>query len=599
LAFRARQNPGKRPIRGFQLKVFLAGRVSVETNGLVLDDARFPGRQGRLLFAYLVMAQGRPVPRDELAEALWEGAPPATWDKALAVLASKLRGVLAEAGLDYPNALTSAFGCYRLDLPMGSWVDVIAASNAVQEADEALAAGNLKRAKAAAGLAASLAHETFLPGEDRAWVEERRRDLADLRARALSTLAEACLRANDAGAAVNWAGQALALEPFRETGYRLLMEAHAAVGNRAEALRVYDKCRRLLADELGTYPSPETEAIYRRLLEPPAHVPRESTEPVPVSAPAARRRRWLLFAAVAALALAVPIAVLTTRGSARLVLAPNSVGVIDPKSSRVVASVAVGDTPTHVAVSKDAVWVLNSRVNTISRIDPGTRKPVRTFAAPFGAIDVAAAAGSLWVTTSAYAVARVDPMADEVVQTIPLGRMNALIGPILSRAVASGQSVWATAPAALVRVAPTPLRRLSVADRSCCSAIAIGGGALWTTAQKGLDRIDPSTGRVTHIQLPFSARAVAYGGGAVWLTDQDHDSVWQINAQTNQVIRTIAVRGHPTDVVDGAGAVWVTTSSGWLVKIDESGSGTPRSIRLGATPSSVAFGDGFIWTTVD
>ena len=48
------------------------------------------------------------------------------------------------------------------------------------------------------------------------------------------------------------------------------MEAHVAAGNRAEALQVYEQCRRLLADELGAYPSPETESIYRRLLEAPS-----------------------------------------------------------------------------------------------------------------------------------------------------------------------------------------------------------------------------------------------------------------------------------------------------------------------------------------
>jgi len=49
----------------------------------VIDDDQFPGRQGRLLFAYLVAEEGRPVPRDELADALWGETPPATWDKAL------------------------------------------------------------------------------------------------------------------------------------------------------------------------------------------------------------------------------------------------------------------------------------------------------------------------------------------------------------------------------------------------------------------------------------------------------------------------------------------------------------------------------------
>ena len=73
-----------------KLKVFLAGRVALVSDGVVLDEDRFPGRQGRLLFAYLVAEQGRPVPRDELADALWGEAPPATSDKALTVLAHKL-----------------------------------------------------------------------------------------------------------------------------------------------------------------------------------------------------------------------------------------------------------------------------------------------------------------------------------------------------------------------------------------------------------------------------------------------------------------------------------------------------------------------------
>ncbi len=91
------------------MKVFLAGRVAVESDGVVIDEGRFPGRQGRLLFAYPVAEQGRPVPRDELAEALWGEAPPATWDKALRVLVSKLRELLRRNGVDGASAVTAAF----------------------------------------------------------------------------------------------------------------------------------------------------------------------------------------------------------------------------------------------------------------------------------------------------------------------------------------------------------------------------------------------------------------------------------------------------------------------------------------------------------
>ena len=40
----------------------------MESDGAVVDQQRFPGRQGRLVFAYLLAMRGRPVPRDELAE---------------------------------------------------------------------------------------------------------------------------------------------------------------------------------------------------------------------------------------------------------------------------------------------------------------------------------------------------------------------------------------------------------------------------------------------------------------------------------------------------------------------------------------------------
>jgi class 3 adenylate cyclase len=205
------------------------------------------------------------VPRDELADAIWGESPPATWEKALTVIASKLRGLLAEDGI----TLTNAFGCYRLELPEGTWVDLFAAAGSAEDAEEALVAGELDQARAAAESAESLARLTFLPGEGGTWVEQKRRDLADIRERALSVLADACLRSGAAREAARWSQELIALSPFSEAGYRRLMEAHAAAGNRAEALRVYEHCRRLLAEELGAYPSPETEAIYRRLLETP------------------------------------------------------------------------------------------------------------------------------------------------------------------------------------------------------------------------------------------------------------------------------------------------------------------------------------------
>ncbi len=44
------------------------------------------------------------------------------------------------------------------------------------------------------------------------------------------------------------------------------MRAHEAAGNRAEALLVYERCRRLLAEELGADPAPETVKVFEEVL---------------------------------------------------------------------------------------------------------------------------------------------------------------------------------------------------------------------------------------------------------------------------------------------------------------------------------------------
>jgi predicted ATPase/tetratricopeptide (TPR) repeat protein len=57
-------------------------------------------------------------------------------------------------------------------------------------------------------------------------------------------------------------------EPYRESGYVLLMESLAAQGNVAEGVRTFERLRTLLRDELGTTPSPEALAAHERLLNP-------------------------------------------------------------------------------------------------------------------------------------------------------------------------------------------------------------------------------------------------------------------------------------------------------------------------------------------
>jgi hypothetical protein len=202
--------------------------------------------------------------------------------------------------------------------------------------------------------------------------------------RALDCLSDGCFRSGADAEAARWAEELTVLEPYREWGYRRLMQAHVAAGNRAEALRVYERCRRLLAEELGAYPSPETESIYRALLDTPSLEPRPldtATAPAAlvdgrpeIRGRAALRRLGmhrpaaLLVATGAALLVAAAVAVveLTGAGAGGLTsAAANSAAVIDTTSNRLVSDVSLGTGPTKIAVGEGAVWATNEQERSV------------------------------------------------------------------------------------------------------------------------------------------------------------------------------------------------------------------------------------------
>jgi len=135
-------------------------------------------------------------------------------------------------------------------------------------------------------------------------------------------------------------------------------------------------------------------------------------------------RSWLIAAAAAVLllALAAFLAVALTRGSGGISsVSPNSVGVIDAKSNKLVAEVPVGVAPQAVTTGAGGVWVANVADETVSRIDP-TATAARPATIPVGdyTSDLTVGAGSVWVALGALAeLVRINPEQNQAASPVP------------------------------------------------------------------------------------------------------------------------------------------------------------------------------------
>ena len=246
--------------RAGETRIQLCGRFVVRLDGRRVEDA-LAGAKGQLLFAYLTLNRLRRIDRDELLSAVYGEQATPDHHPRLSVLLSKLRRVVGPE-------LLSGRGQIELVLPPDAFVDVEAALDGLHRAESHVAAGEWAKAWGPAGIAYHVASRPLLQGHDRPWLDEWRRRLDDVRLRGLECFAAA--RLGLGGPTLPQSEQCgrrlIALAPYRESGYRILMEALEQRGNAAEALLVYDRLRVLLREELGIAPSPAVQNVHRRLL---------------------------------------------------------------------------------------------------------------------------------------------------------------------------------------------------------------------------------------------------------------------------------------------------------------------------------------------
>lgn len=251
-----------------RLRLRLLGGFAASGEGKEFDH--FPTNKARALLAYLAVEPAVAHRRAQLAALLWpehdEGAALANLRKTLFHLRQTFDDVLPgffEQALDADRAGVS-LRAGAADVDVGDFLARLSATArhehvALERCPECLnrlaEAADLYRGDLLAGLALSDARpfEEWLT----VWQERLHRQALD----ALHILTVAREAQGEYDAAIDYAARQLALEPWRESAHRRLMSLYAATGRQELALRQYEKCRLVLAEELGVLPSAETEQL--------------------------------------------------------------------------------------------------------------------------------------------------------------------------------------------------------------------------------------------------------------------------------------------------------------------------------------------------
>jgi len=270
------------------LRIHLFEKFCVRCNEQVLDG--FDAHKVQELFCYLLLHRDHSLPRETLASILWPDTTTAQSKKNLRQTLWQLQTALGPQKESLNDRLLFVETEWvQLNSEADIWLDVAVfeqAYNLVQKTP----------GQELDNSTAQLLQETvqlyqgpLLEGWYQDWCLLERERLQSMYLAMLDKLMSYCEVHHDYETGLLYGMRIMCYDRARERTHRRMMRLYYLLGDRAEALRQYERCAAALEEELGVSPSKSTIAIYKQIqadqLDEPAFIPAEVDAFLEVPAP--------------------------------------------------------------------------------------------------------------------------------------------------------------------------------------------------------------------------------------------------------------------------------------------------------------------------
>jgi streptogramin lyase len=254
-----------------------------------------------------------------------------------------------------------------------------------------------------------------------------------------------------------------------------------------------------------------------------------------------------------------------------------------------------------IAAGQGALWVPDEMGPWMYRVDPGSGK-VTDITLEEGSRfeDVSdaraiVAMGSVWVADGLPQghVYRVDPNTGKVLYTFTVVTPLALSAGFGSIWVSSFE--WND----VMRIDPSTNDVVAHIDATGPLSLVPAFGGMWVLEHRAntVGLIDPDKNKIVK-RISFNAQfpeRMAASMGSLWVSSPVGDEVLRFDPIAGELITRVAVGGHPYELADGPGGLWISSEDG-LYRIGK-GSELAGPIPLDGHVTGVAIHNGQVWTT--